>query len=261
MDEPSHGRVAVDRESNRDRPSSLASRPDRVAFWAVGMSVLAMLAGVASADADSSGGASAPGGGVGSSSGDTSGAGDTSGGGGAGTAAPGDCPRTEFGTRTLRLGDCGEDVRTLNWILKSRRYSGGIRLTADDFKAPTDQSVREFERRAELPVDGVVEDQTAAKLVRSMPRQKATWYGPGFRGNRTACGGRLERGTVGVAHRSLPCGSKVVVRYKGEFLRTRVIDRGPSANGARWDLTEAAADAVGLEATDEIRVAKIAKRR
>jgi peptidoglycan hydrolase-like protein with peptidoglycan-binding domain len=215
------------------------------------MSVVAMLAGVASAQAGSSGGASAPGGGTSPSTG----SGTDPGGAGAG------CARTEFGTRTLKLGDCGEDVRTLNWILKSRSYAGGIRLSADDFQTPTDQGVREFERRAQLPVDGVVEHQTTAELVRSMPRQTATWYGPGFRGNRTACGQVLKRETVGVAHRTLPCGSKVVVRYKGNFLRTRVIDRGPYANNAKWDLTEAAAEAVGLEVTDEIRVAKIAKRR
>lgn len=251
MDESSIRRPAADREPNRPRQGSIASRPDRIAFWAVGMSVLAMVAGVASAQAGSSGGAS-PGGGVDPSTGDTTA-------GGAGTS--GSCAQTEFGTRSLKLGDCGEDVRTLNWILKSRSYSGGIRLSTDDFETPTDKSVREFERRAQLPVDGVVEKRTSAKLVRSMPRQTATWYGPGFRGNRTACGQTLKRATVGVAHRTLPCGSKVVVRYKGSFLRTRVIDRGPYANNAKWDLTEAAAKAVGLKATDEIRVAKIAKRR
>jgi peptidoglycan hydrolase-like protein with peptidoglycan-binding domain len=209
------------------------------------MAVVAMLAGVASAQAGSSGGVD--GGGVAS--------GDDPATGGSG------CAQTEFGKRTLRLGDCGQDVRTLNWILKSRSYSGGIRLSTQSFETPTDKSVREFERRAELPVDGVVEKRTSSKLVRSMPRQVATWYGPGFRGNRTACGRRLERGTVGVAHRTLPCGSKVVVRYKGSFLRTRVIDRGPYANQAKWDLTEAAAEEVGLEVTDKIRVAKIPKRR
>ncbi|MGH2954642.1 MAG: RlpA-like double-psi beta-barrel domain-containing protein [Solirubrobacterales bacterium] len=252
MDERSFRRAAAGRDENRPRPGSLASRPDRIALWAVAMSVLAMLAGVASAQAGSSGGVD--GGGV-TAPGDDPAAG----GSGSGSVAGG-CAQTEFGTRTLRLGDCGDDVRTLNWILKSRRYSGGVRL-ADDFQKPTDQSVREFERRARLPVDGVVEKRTSAKLVRSMPRQTATWYGPGFRGNRTACGQRLKRSTVGVAHRSLPCGSRVVVRYKGSFLRTRVIDRGPYANGAKWDLTERAAEAVGLEATDKIRVAKIPKRR
>ena len=58
-------------------------------------------------------------------------------------------------------------------------------------------------------------------------RDVATWYGPGLFGNRTACGKRLTRRTVGVAHRSLPCGTRVAIRYRGRLLRTRVIDRGP----------------------------------
>jgi rare lipoprotein A (peptidoglycan hydrolase) len=88
-----------------------------------------------------------------------------------------------------------------------------------------------------------------------MVRQVATWYGPGFYGNKLACGGTLRRRTVGVAHRRLPCGTEVTFAYKGNYLTTEVIDRGPFANGAKWDLTQAAAERLGLEATDEIRVA------
>ena len=92
-----------------------------------------------------------------------------------------------------------------------------------------------------------------------MPTQVATWYGPGLFGNKTACGQTLTPETTGVAHKTLPCGSKVVLRYKGRFVRTKVIDRGPFANGAQWDLTQATAEELGFEATGEIRVAKLAK--
>ena len=54
-----------------------------------------------------------------------------------------------------------------------------------------------------------------------------TWYGPGFFGNKTACGQRLRRNTVGVAHRKLPCGTDVHVFYKGATITLDVIDRGP----------------------------------
>ena len=40
-----------------------------------------------------------------------------------------------------------------------------------------------------------------------------------------------------------------------------MIDRGPFANGAKWDLTQAAAERLGFETTDEVRVAAIAKRK
>jgi rare lipoprotein A (peptidoglycan hydrolase) len=88
-------------------------------------------------------------------------------------------------------------------------------------------------------------------------RQRATWYGPGFFGNRTACGRRLRRETMGVAHRTLPCGSTVMLRYRGRYVRTKVIDRGPYANHAKWDLTQATAEALRFEYTDSISVAML----
>ncbi|MBK5229791.1 MAG: hypothetical protein JJE27_01330 [Thermoleophilia bacterium] len=74
--------------------------------------------------------------------------------------------------------------------------------------------------------------------------QKATWYGPGFFGRRTACGVKLTRRTLGVAHRSLPCGTKVALFAGGRRVTVRVIDRGPFARGVRWDLTYATAKAL-----------------
>jgi rare lipoprotein A (peptidoglycan hydrolase) len=173
------------------------------------------------------------------------------------TASPG-CPQREFGRRTLRIGDCGGDVQTLNWILESREYRSAP--LADRFESPTERAVRSFQGDSGLGVSGVVNRRTSSALARAMPSQLATWYGPGFFGNRTACGQRLTRRTLGVAHRRLPCGSKVVLRYKGAYVRTTVIDRGPFANGARWDLTQATAQALGLSFTDEVRVAAIPKR-
>ena len=58
--------------------------------------------------------------------------------------------------------------------------------------------------RAALPVGKAV-------AARSQPVAAATanisWYGPGLYGNGTACGQRLTKGLVGVAHRTLPCGT------------------------------------------------------
>jgi rare lipoprotein A len=68
-------------------------------------------------------------------------------------------------------------------------------------------------------------------------RDMATWYGPGFFGNRTACGQTYHRELLGVAHRSLPCGTKVSVLYKGRSVKVPVVDRGPYGH-ANWDLTE-----------------------
>ena len=69
-----------------------------------------------------------------------------------------------------------------------------------------------------------------------------SWYGPGMYGNNGACGmlgsAGLTPETVGVAHRTLPCGTKVTFRYQGYTVTTRVIDRGPYVDGRTWDMTK-----------------------
>jgi peptidoglycan lytic transglycosylase len=80
----------------------------------------------------------------------------------------------------------------------------------------------------------------------------ATLYGPGFYGRKTACGTKLTKTTIGVANRTLKCGSKVAVYYNGETMIVPVIDRGPYANGADWDLTMATAKVLGIDSTARI---------
>jgi hypothetical protein len=80
----------------------------------------------------------------------------------------------------------------------------------------------------------------------------ATLYGPGFWNRRTACGQVLKRSTIGVASRTLKCGEKVAVYYRGRTLIVPVIDRGPYANGADWDLTMATGSALGITGTATI---------
>jgi rare lipoprotein A (peptidoglycan hydrolase) len=83
--------------------------------------------------------------------------------------------------------------------------------------------------------------------------QIATWFGPGFYGQQTACGQTMSPVIVGVASRTLPCGTLVLVNYKGHRLTVPVIDRGPYAhNGATWDLTWGAASALTI--TETVRV-------
>jgi rare lipoprotein A len=77
----------------------------------------------------------------------------------------------------------------------------------------------------------------------------ATLYGPGFYGRRTACGVVLRRSTVGLANRTLPCGTPVAIDYQGQTLIVPVIDRGPYAHQADWDLTMATGRALGMTGT------------
>jgi len=78
-------------------------------------------------------------------------------------------------------------------------------------------------------------------------RATSSWYGAGFYGHHLACGGTLTTRTRGVAHRTLPCGSPVTLRYHGRIVHTRVVDRGPFVTGRTFDLT--ARTAMDLERT------------
>jgi hypothetical protein len=93
----------------------------------------------------------------------------------------------------------------------------------------------------------------SATGIRIYDPDPATWYGPGFYGHRTACGKRLQPGTLGVAHRNLPCGTDVAILYRGRTITVPVIDRGPYGS-ADWDLTEETADRLRFEGTDTIGV-------
>ncbi len=78
-----------------------------------------------------------------------------------------------------------------------------------------------------------------AEQYASSPAAVASWYGPGFYGNRTACGLTMTADLVGVAHRTLPCGTPVTLRYGGATVTVPVVDRGPFIYSREFDLTYA----------------------
>jgi hypothetical protein len=88
----------------------------------------------------------------------------------------------------------------------------------------------------------------------------ATLYGPGFYGQKTACGVTLRRNTIGLANRTLPCGTPVAIEYNGKTITVPVIDRGPYANGADWDLTMATGQTLGMDTTATIGAVSLPRR-
>jgi rare lipoprotein A len=77
----------------------------------------------------------------------------------------------------------------------------------------------------------------------------ASWYGGG---GSLACGGWLTSSTLGVANRTLPCGTLVTLHYDGRTLRVPVVDRGPYVGGREFDLTEATKQALGFAGVGEV---------
>lgn len=93
-----------------------------------------------------------------------------------------------------------------------------------------------------LAIMWVLSEDAYAKVTWN--KAHASWYGPGLYGNRTACGQTLTRGIKGVAHKYLPCGTKVRFLYRGRKTTVRVIDRGPFIAGRTFDLTYATRQAL-----------------
>ena len=89
-------------------------------------------------------------------------------------------------------------------------------------------------------------------------RGVASWYGPGFHGNRTANGERFDMHQFTAAHRTLPLGSVAQVRSlsNGRTVTVRINDRGPFARGRILDLSMAAAQRLGMTGpgTDKVEV-------
>jgi len=77
----------------------------------------------------------------------------------------------------------------------------------------------------------------------------ASWYGGG---GGMACGGQLTSSTLGVANKTLPCGTLVTLHYGGNTVRVPVVDRGPYVAGREFDLTEATKRALGFGDTGQI---------
>jgi rare lipoprotein A len=89
-------------------------------------------------------------------------------------------------------------------------------------------------------------------------RGMASWYGPGFHGNKTANGEQYDMHKLTAAHRTLPLGSVAVVRSTttGKEVTIRINDRGPFAKGRVLDLSYAGARMLGMigQGTDQIEL-------
>lgn len=101
-----------------------------------------------------------------------------------------------------------------------------------------------------MTIDEPVTDSSAVAAVN--PERTITgrvsWYGPGFHGRRTASGERFDRNEMTAAHKTLPFGSlvRVVDVNTGRSVLVRINDRGPYCGGRVLDLSEKAADRLGI---------------
>lgn len=199
----------------------LGSNPDRIALWAVMLGLVLLLVSVGSAGA------------------------------------------ATLGQRTLKAPMEGRDVRRLQTEL--RRLGLLTAPATAHFGSLTRRAVIRFQRSRCLAADGIAGPATIRAIVAHTPAcspaargtaraapvrlrhsRVVTWYGPGMYGRSTACGRRLTSHLIGLAHRTLPCGTRVTLAYGGRVVQATVVDRGPYADGVDYDLTWGAARALGV---------------
>ena len=90
----------------------------------------------------------------------------------------------------------------------------------------------------------------------SKPVGKASWYGPGFHGKKTASGERFNQHALTAAHRSLPLGTQARVTNlkNGKAVMVMINDRGPYCGGRVIDLSRAAARHLAMGGLANVRV-------
>ena len=84
----------------------------------------------------------------------------------------------------------------------------------------------------------------------------ASWYGPGFHGNKTSNGERYNQKGFSAAHKNLPLPSylKVTNLQNGKAVVVRVNDRGPFHGSRIIDLSEGAARAIDMTRSGTAKV-------
>ena len=87
----------------------------------------------------------------------------------------------------------------------------------------------------------------------------ASWYGPGFHGQLTASGEVYDKYGYTAAHKTLPLGTQLVVSYGGSSVEVTVNDRGPYVGRRVIDLSQGAADQIGLTGAgvDYVRYSRV----
>jgi peptidoglycan lytic transglycosylase len=141
-----------------------------------------------------------------------------------------------------------------------QRHSGGRWRTIDRDRTAADGRFA-FRFRPQRPGSAAVRVRAAAAHERVgrlnvYRRAQVSWYGPGLYGGHLGCGGTLTPGTLGVANKTLPCGTKVTIRHGGRTVRVPVVDRGPYSGAREFDLTAATKDRLGFSGVGTVLVTR-----
>ena len=102
-----------------------------------------------------------------------------------------------------------------------------------------------YKVQAIVKQDGAVPVESHTRSLNVYHAVEASYYGPGLYGNGVACGGTLTPSKLGVANKTLPCGTEVTLHHGNKTVTVPVIDRGPYSGNRVYDLTTATKNRLG----------------
>jgi hypothetical protein len=113
---------------------------------------------------------------------------------------------------------------------------------------------------ATLALTGNAEPRSGGSAVDVPVAGSSGWYtalagsrGPARDAEQTTCRSILTGRSLGVTHPVLPCGAKIFISYAGVEVLTEVIDTKLKRPGRQFELTEALAQQLGIEGTQQIK--------
>jgi rare lipoprotein A len=137
----------------------------------------------------------------------------------------------------------------------------GFRLGSIDGRLGprTRQAIRAYQAREGLPQTGVLDAATFSRLAPRAPCVQegvASWYGHAWDGRKTASGERLSAAALTASHRTIPLGTRVRVTHlqTQQQVEVTINDRGPKPKEDLIDLSQAAAERLGLKKRGESQV-------
>jgi hypothetical protein len=99
---------------------------------------------------------------------------------------------------------------------------------------------------------------------RNLPKAAGGWHtgaaAAGLPGGKTNCGYDLGKESLGLAHPTFPCNTKIYVAFHGKLVLTQVVANSPVRTGHAFELTRALAAEIGLKNTQEIRWSLVAAK-
>ncbi len=151
-------------------------------------------------------------------------------------------------TRTLSAVFCSGGFGSLH--LGARTFSS-LALLLLSFVSPEHSSVEKQQAPAIIHTASIgcaTTQPCSTSSITAKSLMIASWYGKKFQGRLTANGEFFDKEKLTAANKNLPLGSivKLTVPSTGRSVIVRINDRGPWIKGRDFDLSEAAASALGI---------------